>query len=106
MKITLLNKSGINVTISLERLVETIINLKKKEIVDIAMEILDDDDEMKEFVNRRYKSCLKNTKEFNEMSNNPVFGSAAEKYGKVSEDYAEEAELWKHFVDFYNKPKR
>ena len=101
--ITLINKSGLNVQISNEKLIETILHLKKKEIVEIALEILDDEDTFKDFVNKRYKDCLKNTKEFEEMSVNPIFGDARLSYKKVSEDYAEEAELWKKFVNFCNK---
>ena len=45
--ITLINKNGLNVTVTQERLVEIILNLKKKDIVNIALEILDHDDTLK-----------------------------------------------------------
>jgi hypothetical protein len=101
--ITLINKNGLNVTVTQERLVEIILHLKKKDIANIALEILDDDDTLKEFVTRRYKDCLKNIKDFNEMSNNPTFSFASDSYKEVSDNYVQEAELWKHLVDYFNK---
>ena len=101
--ITLINKNGLNVTVTQERLVEIILNLKKKDIVNIALEILDYDDTLKEFVTRRYKDCLKNAKGFNEMSNDPTFSFVSESYKAVSDNYAQEAELWKHLVNYFNK---
>lgn len=101
--ITLINKNGLNVTVTQERLVEIILNLKDKDIVNIALEILDCDYTLKEFVTRRYKNCLKNAKSFNEMSNDPTFSFISESYKAVSDNYAQEAELWKHLVDYFNR---
>ena len=101
--ITPINKNGLNVTVTQERLVEIILNLKKKDIVNIALEILDYDDTLKEFVTRRYKDCLKSAKSFNESSKNQVSSLISESYKLVSDNYAQEAELWKHLVDYFNK---
>jgi len=101
--ITLINKNGLNVTVTQECLVEIIRHLNKKDIANIALEILDDNDTLKEFINRRYKDCQKRTKDFNEMSNDPIFSFASEDYKAVSDNYAQEAELWKHLVDYFNK---
>lgn len=101
--ITLINKNGLNITVTQERLVEIILNQKKKDIVNIALEILDFNYTFKEFVTRRYKDCLKKAKSFNEASNDQKFSFGRESYKAISDNCAQEAELWKHFVDYFNK---
>ena len=37
------------------------------------------------------------------MSNDPTFSFVSESYKEVSDNYAQEAELWKHLVDHFDK---